>query len=62
MLGFVIYLVGCVIAFLILDKQYKDCLPESAYCEGACAVYAFGTMMSWLTVVIYIYNKCFNKE
>ena len=62
MIGFVIYLVGCVIAFLVLNKQYKDCLPESTYCEDACTIYAFGTMMSWLTVAIYIYKKCFNRE
>lgn len=62
MIGFVIYLVGCIVSFLILDKQYKNYLQESTYYEDACAVYAFGTMMSWLTVVIYIYNKCFNRE
>lgn len=62
MIVFVIYLVGCVIAFLVLDKQYKNCLPESAYYEDACAVYAFGTMLSWITVIIYLYNKCFNKK
>lgn len=62
MIGFVIYLIGCVIAFLVLNKQYKDCLSESTYCEDACTVYAFGTMMSWLTVAIYIYNKCFNRK
>ena len=62
MIVFAIYLVGCVIAFLVLDKQYKDCLPESAYCEDSCAVYAFDTMMSWLTVAIYIYRKYFNRE
>ena len=62
MIGFVIYLVGCIVSFLILDKQYKDYLQESTYCEDACTVYAFGTMMSWLTVAIYIYNKCFNRE
>ena len=61
MIGFVIYLVGCAIAFLVLDKQYKDCLPESADCEDACAIYAIGTMMSWLTVAIYIYNKFRNN-
>lgn len=62
MIGFIIYIVGCVSAFLVIDKQYRDSLPESAYCEDACAVFAFGTMMSWVTVAIYIYNKCFNRE
>ena len=62
MIGFIVYIVGCVIAFLVLSKQYKDRLPEFAYCEDACAVYTFGTMLSWVTVAIYIYNKCFNRE
>lgn len=59
---FVLYLAGCIIAFLILDKQYTDNLPQSIECNDACAVYAFGTMLSWITVIIYLYNKCFNKE
>ena len=62
MIGFIIYLIGCVIAFLVLNKQYKSRLPKSTYCEDACTVYAFGTMMSWLTVAINIYNKCFNRK
>lgn len=62
MIGFIIYIVGCISAFLVIEKQYRDNLPESAYCEDACAVFAFGTMMSWFTVVIYIYDKCFNIE
>lgn len=61
MIGFIIYLIGCIIAFLILNRQYKNYLPESICCEDACAIYAFGTMMSWLTVTIYIYNKLLNK-
>lgn len=62
MIGFIVYIVGCVIAFLVISKQYKDSSPESTYCEDACVVYAFGTMLSWVTVAIYIYNKCFNRE
>lgn len=62
MIGFIIYLVGCEMAFLVLEKQYKDCFSESTSCKDACAVYAFGTIMSWITVIIYIYNKCFNRE
>lgn len=62
MIGFIIYLVGCEMAFLVLDKQYKDYFSESTSREDACAVYAFGTIMSWITVIIYIYNKCFNRE
>ena len=59
---FVLYLAGCIIAFLILDKQYTGNLPQSLECDDACTVYAFGTMLSWITVIIYLYNKCFNKE
>ena len=59
---FVLYLAGCIIAFLILDKQYTDNLSQSLECDDACTVYAFGTMLSWITVIIYLYNKCFNKE
>ena len=62
MIGFIVYIVGCAIAFLVISKQYKDSLSEYAYREDACAVYTFGTMLSWVTVAIYIYNKCFNRE
>ena len=62
MIGFVIYLVGCVIAYLVLDKEYTDNLPQSLECDDACVVYTFGIMLSWITVIIYLYNKCFNKE
>lgn len=62
MIVFVIYLVGCVIAFLVLDKEYTDNLPQSLECDDACDVYTFGIMLSWITVIIYLYNKCFNKK
>ena len=62
MIIFVIYSVGCVIAFLVLDKEYTDNLPQSLECDDACAIYTFGIMLSWITVIIYLYNKCFNKE
>ena len=62
MIVFVIYLVGCVIAFLVLDKEYTDNLPQSLEYDDACVVYTFGIMLSWITVIIYLYNKCFNKK
>ena len=61
-MGFIIYIVGCISAFLVIDKQYRDSLPESAYYEDTCAVFVFGTILSWIPVIIYLYNKCFNKE
>lgn len=60
MIGLIIYLIGCIAAFLIC----KNCLSNSSNYEdeGACTIYAVGTLLSWVIVVLYLYKKYFSVD
>lgn len=57
-----IYLIGCIIATIILAYEYKK-TPNDASCEinETIAIFSIGIMSSWCTVAAYLFSKYYIK-
>lgn len=53
----VIYLLGCIIALYLLIEDYKNTYPEVCEYSEAISIFCFGTMISWITVMLLIWKR-----
>ena len=62
-MALIIYLIGCISAYLLMCKKYKDTSNNEIYNNSEVyMVVIIGTLMSWITILIYTYNKFIAKE
>ena len=50
-----IYLLGCILAFIFLFKKFLD-TPSEKRCSNseAITIFVFGILFSWVTVILFI--------
>ena len=50
-----IYLLGCILAFIFLFKKFLD-TPSEIRCSNSdvITIFVFGILFSWVTVILFI--------
>ena len=50
-----IYLLGCILAFIFLFKKFLD-TPSETRCSNSdvITIFVFGILFSWVTVILFI--------
>lgn len=49
-----IYIIGCIIAFVLLLKAYQAALPDVCELKESIPIFVIGTFGSWFTVLTII--------